>query len=278
MSAPSRLTLRLLADELAGNWDLRSIADLFEEEGVQLGEIPADSNPGGQRRTLMAQYVSTLDMGHPDDLAKLYRVLNRVMAGVTSHDTEPGGWLDRLERSLRQDGIAVDGATHQIVSAVTHLMEQSLASLPDATVIREHLNRLGGSVDTDPRLAVSVAKDLVESTAKLVLRARDVIYTEAEDLPALVSRAQEALGLSAAKVATDNPEVKQLKTILGGLVSLTRGITELRNKVGVGHGRESVPTWVRPRHARLAAGAAQVWCQLMLETLDDPQAPWRRTV
>jgi hypothetical protein len=27
--------------------------------------------------------------------------------------------------------------------------------------------------------------------------------------------------------------------------------------------------------AACAAGAAQVWCQLMLETLDDPAAPWR---
>lgn len=36
-----------------------------------------------------------------------------------------------------------------------------------------------------------------------------------------------------------------------------RGLAELRNKVGAGHGHESVPTWVQPRHARLASGAAR---------------------
>lgn len=59
--------------------------------------------------------------------------------------------------------------------------------------------------------------------------------------------------------------------------SLTQGITELRNQVGTGHGCETIPTWVRPRHARLAAGSAQTGCQLMQETLEDPEAPWRAT-
>ena len=71
-------------------------------------------------------------------------------------------------------------------------------------------------------------------------------------------------------------EDKSLRQVLQSLVSLTQGVTEIRNKVGVDHGAESVPTWVRPRHARLVVGAAQVWCTLMLETLADPGAPWRK--
>lgn len=152
---------------------------------------------------------------------------------------------------------------------------RALDALPDASAIREHLRRLAHSVDSDPRLAVSVAKDLVESTAKLVLKERGVVYSGKEDLPALVSRAQEALKLSAAGVPDASEEAQALRTILGSLTRLTQGVTELRNKVGVGHGRESVPVWVKPRHARLAAGAATVWCNLMLETLGDPDAPWR---
>jgi hypothetical protein len=81
--------------------------------------------------------------------------------------------------------------------------------------------------------------------------------------------------LHAAGVADTTEEAKALKTILGSLSRLTQGVTELRNQVGVGHGRDSVPGWVRPRHARLAAGAATTWCNLMLETLGDPEAPWR---
>jgi hypothetical protein len=153
----------------------------------------------------------------------------------------------------------------------------ALDALGDASAIQDHLRRLALSVDSDPRLAVSVAKDLVESTAKLVLRERGVSYSAKDDLPALVSRAQTALRLHAQGVDEVTDEAKSLKTILGSLARLTQGVTELRNQIGVGHGRESVPAWVRPRHARLAAGAATTWCNLLLETLGDTEAPWRST-
>ncbi|GAB3237770.1 hypothetical protein GCM10027456_00890 [Kineosporia babensis] len=152
----------------------------------------------------------------------------------------------------------------------------AMNALADSAAITENLRRLSASVDSDPRLAVSVAKDLVESTAKLVLRERRIEFNSKSDLPALVTQAQQCLKLHAAGVkdgATE--EAKALKTILGSLTRLTQGVTELRNQVGVGHGRESVPGWIRPRHARLAAGAAATWCNLMLETLGDPDAPWR---
>jgi len=129
-------------------------------------------------------------------------------------------------------------------------------------------------VDTDPRLAVSTAKALIESTAKSVLTARGLTYTKSAKVPALVNRAQESLGLAAKGVSDEVPALRQ---VLQSLVTLAQGVTEIRNQVGVDPGAESVPTWVRPRHARLVVAAAQAWCQLMLETLADPDAPWRKT-
>jgi len=155
------------------------------------------------------------------------------------------------------------------------LAAPALNALPSAAAIQDHLQRLNRNVDIDPRLAVSVAKDLVESTAKLVLKQVGVEFTASDDLPRLAYKAQDALGLHASRGDSSAPEGKTLKQILGGLSSLIQGVTELRNGVGVGHGRESVPEWVKPRHARLAAGAATTWCNVMLETLGDPDAPWR---
>lgn len=192
-----------------------------------------------------------------------------------SHDGH-GSWAARRQMVGEAFGpLLEDLHARQDAPATGSIAPPALAALPDATAIHEHLRRLAHNVDSDPRLAVSVAKDLVESTAKLVLRERAVTYTGKEDLPVLVARAQESLDLHAGGVASSSDEAKALRTILGSLSSLTQGVTELRNKVGVGHGRESVPTWVRPRHARLAAGAATTWCNLMLETLGDPEAPWR---
>jgi hypothetical protein len=158
---------------------------------------------------------------------------------------------------------------------IPSIAQSALSAISDPTVIQEHLRRLDSSIKNDPRLAVSVAKDLVESTAKLVLRERGFPYSDLDDLPALVSRSQKALMLHAAGITSATEEAQVLKSILGSLAHLTQGVAELRNTVGVGHGRDNIPEWIRPRHARLAAGAASTWCNLMLETLGDLEAPWR---
>ncbi|WP_157641334.1 abortive infection family protein [Longispora albida] len=194
-----------------------------------------------------------------------------------AHDGH-GSWAARRQMV----GEAFDSALARILflqerADTGTVVTPALSALDDPTVINDHLKRLLANVDADPRLAVSVAKDLVESTAKLVLRERGMPYNSKADLPTLVAQAQQALNLHAAGVTEATDEAKALKTILGSLARLTQGVTELRNQVGIGHGRESVPAWIRPRHARLAAGAATTWCNLMLETLGDPDAPWRAT-
>lgn len=204
MSKPSRYTLRLLADDLARNWTQRTIEDLFEDAGVGKGpESVFAQAPGGVRRGVMAQYMATLNLDRPSDRAALYRVFNTVLESLADRCPDTADAPEKLERGLRRDGIAVDSATHQIAAAGVRLPEHALCALPDASAIREHLTRMDANIETDPRLAVSVAKDLVESTAKLTLRDRSVPYTPDEVLPALVTRAQEALGLSAAKVPSD---------------------------------------------------------------------------
>ncbi|WP_370246882.1 abortive infection family protein [Nocardioides sp.] len=286
MARFSSRTLRMLGDEFSGSWTLSTIAELFDDARVALGPASAAENVSGERRSLYRQYLATLDLDVPGDLAKLVEVVNHVLDEMMRREyTEPLAVQsrDRFLNQLRRDGFALEREvddhneeTVQIAAAARiDLSPEALASLEDPSAIRDHLERLNQNLEGDPRLAVSVAKDMVESTAKLVLRARGVAYTKGDGIPALVARAQETLKLNASGVDGSGEEAKALRRILGALTTLTQGITELRNQVGTGHGRESVPTWVRPRHARLAAGAAQAWCQLMLETLEDPDAPWR---
>lgn len=276
MSRFSKRTLNLLGDELAQSWTVRTIEVLFDDADIARGPESAGENESGVRRSLMRQYLATLNLDDSADTHKLANVISDVLADLRRQLPETQQWYDRWLAYLRRDGFAVDSDTGRITVHGASLTEQALSALPDASAIRDHLRRLGDNIDTDPRLAVSVAKDLVESTAKLVLRERQVAYGPGDTVPQLVSRAQESLGLAAKSATAEGEEEERaLKAILGSLANLARGVTELRNKVGVGHGRESVPAWVRPRHARLAAGSAQVWCQLMLETFDDPTAPWR---
>lgn len=269
---------RRLLDELSSNSTLGRIRELFEGHGVPLG--PEVHSEGGVRRALTSRYLSGLDLSRPSDRVLLMLVYSDVLNDVAerpedmfadTHEVE--GWY----RDLRSAGFEVDRETWTISDPSTPvsaaLNPAALAALADPSAIHDHLQRLGGAVDVDPRLAVSAAKALMETTAKHVLTACGQAYPKNPRMPALIAEAQEALGLAAKGAGTEAGELRQ---ILAALATVGNRVTEVRNQVGVDHGTESVPGWVRPRHARLVVGAARVWCEFMLETLGDPSAPWRR--
>ncbi|MGB7448642.1 MAG: abortive infection family protein [Ornithinimicrobium sp.] len=230
----------------------------------------------------MRRYLASLDLDDAAGAQRLTEVFGDVLQKIIQDNST--GWAsndglrDKWFRILREDGFDVDDATGTVrigwAAVGARLTDHALNALPDPQSIQDHLRRLGDSVDTDPRLAVSTAKALIESTAKCVLTARGQSYTKAAKVPALVNAAQESLGLAPKSVSDED---RALRQALQSLVTLTQSVTELRNSVGIDHGAEDVPRWVRPRHARLVVGAARVWCQLMLETLADPDAPWRRS-
>ncbi|MFJ2620173.1 abortive infection family protein [Glutamicibacter sp. NPDC087344] len=271
--------MRLLSDQLTGT-PLREINALFDDRGVVLGPEQHRENDESVRRERMRRYLATLDLGNATDAQRLAAVLGDVLQKIIQ-DTATGwgggdGLRDKWFQILREDGFDVDEANGivRMGRAVAGLTEHALSALPDPQSIHDHLRRLGDSVDSDPRLAVSTAKALIESTAKCVLTAREQSYSPGAKVPALVHAAQESLGLAPKSVSDEN---RALRQALQSLITLTQSVTEIRNSVGIDHGAEEVPTWVRPRHARLVVGAAQVWCQLMLETLADSDAPWRRS-
>lgn len=65
--------------------------------------------------------------------------------------------------------------------------------------------------------------------------------------------------------------------MLSYLSQLAVGLAGLRHEYGPDHGRSTAPgAGLGPRHAHLAVGSAHTLCRLLLETLADPKAPWRR--
>jgi hypothetical protein len=158
--------------------------------------------------------------------------------------------------------------------AGSKIAEEAIANLRDATAIREHLARLQRSAHNDPPLAIGTAKELVESTAKTVLLEAGESVDDKEDLPALVARAQRALGLHPSSAQPGPDGTDAVKRILGGLMSVTAGLSELRNRgYGTGHGPKGKRVGLNPRHAHLAVNAAMTWCSIMLDTLADQTAP-----
>src|SRR5680860_361086 len=226
---------------------LREIDALFTDNGVQLGPPQPDESDPGVRRERMRRYLASLDLNNPSDHAKLMGVYTDLLQEIARRNSGFGfdaeSYRDRWIQTLRAVGFEVDPATY-VVSDPSHpttlgLTSHALAALTDPSAIHDHLSRLGDTVDTDPRLAVSTAKALIESTAKSVLTARGLTYTKSAKVPALVNRAQESLGLAAKGVSDEVPALRQ---VLQSLVTLAQGVTEIRNQVGVDPGAESVPT------------------------------------
>ncbi|WP_165872825.1 abortive infection family protein [Nocardioides jejuensis] len=142
------------------------------------------------------------------------------------------------------------------------------AVLDNPAAILDGVERAHRSLDADPRLAVGMAKEMVESTCKLVLDKLTVPHGKADDATQLAVRVHQSLGLHAKSLDQQLENIQGLRSVLGGLNSISQGIAELRNAAGTGHGPAELPAWLQPRHARLAVGAASVWIRFILETLE----------
>ncbi|MBA2281314.1 MAG: abortive infection family protein [Acidimicrobiia bacterium] len=181
--------------------------------------------------------------------------------------TIEGDYRDSLVRHLRRDGYDVDESGRIRGGSAATLADIPLEQLSDPSSIYEHLERIAASTDSDPGVAISGARALIEATTKLVLAELGEAYDEKADVPALVKAAQKALALHPDSLAPTRPGVEITKRILSNLSQLAIGVAELRNQYGPDHGRTTAVVGLRPRHAHLAVGAATTYCRMLLETL-----------
>jgi len=141
-----------------------------------------------------------------------------------------------------------------------------LANLPDGGAIRENLTRLQRGLDGgDAAATIGTAKDLIESTAKVVLTAEGRPIAKTEGLSSLIKRTHEVVNLHAATATHTDPKVEEaVRKIRGGLQSVALGVVDLRNAAGTGHGHMSASPSGLADDARLAAEAAAAWIRSIL--------------
>lgn len=270
-----------MAEELIS----RTTRGLFRSlmTGTTLGEIDAAFQDEGfaphpdcayedssVRRQLTHAYLEAVDWSDPRHVSRALRAFGRLLHGYEEQ------YSAQFRHSLRRDGYVTDPETGHITSAGPQFAPGSLTPLKDPSAIREQLDRIQRALADDPALAVGSAKELIESTAKVVLAERGLPVNEKADLPELARQAQQALALHPS--ASPGPDgTDAVKRILGGVTTIAAGLAELRNRgYGTGHGAAGARVGLSARHANLAVNAAFTWCQLMLDTLTDPEAPWRK--
>ena len=243
VSPATRNAFRSLATDLT----VRIVAELWEDHGF--APIPPDElkyQDPGQRRTEFMLYAEGVDWSDPNQVRRVLLVFEDFIR-ATSWSNPP-------------------------------VLVRDLSTLSDASGITIELERIRRDLTTDPHGAIGAAKQLIEATAKTALGELNIEVDRNAALPALISTVQKALKLDAGS-APDGPDgSKAVKKILSGSVNIAVGVAELRNQgFGSGHGQASAPTGLGVRHARLTVNAAVTWCELILDTLSDPAAPWRRT-
>ncbi|WP_298212347.1 abortive infection family protein [Ferrimicrobium sp.] len=259
-------TRREFQEHLVG-FVVREIHGYFKDEGFKPGED--DPNVSGERRSLVASYYNGIDWHSPGQVRRVLNAYENIL-----FDTSPE-YRQKLIDCLRRDGYTVDDGCRIGGDPNATATDLPVGALSDPSVIREHLARINDSMDRDPAAAISGAKALIESTTKLVLEELQCEYDARADIPELVKLAQKALMLHPSQIAPTAKGSESIKRILSNLSQLAIGVAELRNEYGSDHGRPAATVGLGYRQVHLAVGSATVYCRLLLETLEDPKAPWR---
>jgi hypothetical protein len=256
---------------------VNTISSAFHDEGFAASPGCTYEN-SSVRRVTTQEHLESVNWTDPAHVQRACRVFEHLL--IDWHDSP---YLDRFYASLRRDGCTVDypgtGLITPPADRGTLRPLPSMATLTDPSAIQEQLDRIRRAIidDPDPALAIGSAKELVESTAKVVLIERGRTVNEKDDLPALARAAQEALGLHPSSTTPGPDGSDAVKKILGAVSTIATGLGELRNRgYGTGHGPAATRVGLRARHAHLAVNAAVTWCQLLLDTLADPDAPWHK--
>lgn len=189
----------------------------------------------------------------------------------------PGPRLDEwrlFEKYMRDDGWIVDesGTISANVPSAVALIE-SMTAISDISGIEEGIKRL--QTITDDAAAIGAAKELVESTAKVLLIELGHDVGPKPELNKFVQTVHVALGLHP-NTGNNADSSNSIKRVLTGAKSVVLGLNEFRNAgYGTGHGQAIARRGLSSRHARLAIHAAVLWCDLVISTFTDPAAPWK---
>ena len=276
----SRRSRQKFADLAAGSGTVRTIEEVYAAEGFQL---PADFRlpETGQRRAICAAAEATLDLTQPEVAQRLLRVY---LAGIEDWGIYRGTFDDvqvddakDLIRALQRDGAPVDEEGRLVFGSQPPPMPvERFGLVGEPRVLLDHLQRISASVETDPAAAIASAKELVESTLRFVLDDYGVQAAPSTDLNDLYKLAAKELALSRESVPESAKGSRASHRVLQNLTVAVQSLAELRNELGLGHGRTRASP-AHARHARLAANSARAVVEFILETWHERREAHRAT-
>lgn len=255
---------------------LRFISDEFDAARIDC-DSAYQPPVSGQRRGLVEQYYRSVNWTDWRDVKKVLQVFESILHTAekviqsTSADSEFSKRLkvevENILYYLRKDGFQyVDGriVTGAGMPSLDGIKEN--AAEFDAKHLAEQIHRIEQSIESDPALAIGTAKELIETTCKTILAERGKPVEGTPDIPALTKETLKELKLVPDGVPDSARGSDVIKRLLHNLGTIGNGLAELRGLYGTGHGKDGKTQGVKPRHAKLAVGAAATLTTFLFET------------
>jgi len=148
---------------------------------------------------------------------------------------------------------------------------QEASGALDIMDLNRHAARIRNGIRSDPAQAIGSAKELLETVLKCVLEEQG--SSSVDDIPALLKRACQRLGLDVASVNPAEPGAEMVRRILGNLGQVVVGVAQVRNVYGTGHGRVNASE-LEIAHARLVVNGAVAAATFLLEVWQAQRPPW----
>jgi Abortive infection C-terminus len=263
----SRVSRQRFADLAARSGTVSLIDQWFQAEDFthdEAFELPS----GGVRRALIDAYESRIDWSDEAENHRVLRVYARAVEEVGDYLGERSREADLLIKSLVRDGTSVDADGNVVVPAFTHSADLPLTAyerLRDPSVLQAHLHRIEAGIRDDPEAGIGSSKELAESVCKIILEDYGVEYDRRDDVLDLYKKVARALRLSAESVPESARGSQAAQRALRALVTTIQSLAELRNELGLGHGRATKSPALR-RHARLTFQATRAVAEFLLDT------------
>jgi hypothetical protein len=191
---------------------------------------------------------------------KVGKLLEALIDYGLSLDTQPTPERNALAERCRQISTRLLAGSPGLDPLKEH------AKLLDANHLAEQIRRMEASVETDPSLAIGTAKEIIETCCKTILAERGKPVTGTPDMPVLTKETFKELKLVPDGVPDSARGSDVIKRLLSNLSTVAHGLAELRGLYGTGHGKHGKAVGLKPRHAKLAVGAAATLATFLFET------------
>ena len=132
--------------------------------------------------------------------------------------------------------------------------------------VTQQITLMETSIENSPHIAIGIAKELIETVCKSILKDNEIECSSSWTLIQLMKETTKILKLTPKDISDEKKGSDIIRQILGNLTAIVHGLAELRNDYGGGHGKDPKFSGLKARHAKLAVGSASTLAIFLLET------------